>query len=430
MAWGTSFPKMKGLMTMDTTKLTRLPPDFRYHASDLKKPCNMPMLFRARYPEIHPPGTLKTLGGTAGHTVMELWLLKKPILGRDGNLIDLGPDADLQQAWFAALCEAADADTAKSKKVWPDEVLENYAAESATDYAAQIRGFMQWWTAGGFELVFVEANYELEIEGGSKETAPYLVEGRIDLCFRTQTGQLVLADWKFGKLEKQHNQDQVSLDMHYQLATYALGMQQGKVTALDPHGNTITLTGLTVDYAGLILMDDFKPYEKKTTISFPTYATDARREWLEERRVAALERAGETEQELREMVATREADAAAFPNNKQKQQAAETGRRKLAEHIANPVLYHEVGQARGPGFHWTRFSPAVLEAHRLEVRGRAASTRMGIGLYRVRTGGCTFCFWKNVCLKDWRGEAIDVNDKNLWEIPEEDLQPEVSYGKE
>lgn len=425
--------------TKDTTKLTRLPPDFKYHASSLKKPCNMPMLFSARYPEIHPPGTLKTLGGTAGHTIMELWLLGKGIEAADGSgLLEIWPDKDLELPWFAALCEAARRDTEKSGKEWPDQKLEDYAAETAGDYANQIRGFMEWWMTGGFELVFAEANYDLQIEGGSKETAPYQAEGRIDLCFRDVKGiiafpgAVVLADWKFGKLEKMQNQDQWVLDMHYQLATYALGMWQGKVNAIGPDGVAMGLTDFPPDVVGLILMDDFKPYEKRTSISYPSYATNDRRRWLEERSDLARGRAKETELELRTLVSEREAVAAQYPNNKQKVEAAETARRKLATHLEAPVLYHEPGWVRGPGFHGTQFTPQTLEAHRLEMRGRMASTRMGVGLYRVRTDGCTFCFWKNVCLKDWKQQEIDPNDKNLWEMPEdtESQLEAMNHGKD
>lgn len=423
---------------MDTAKLTRLPPDFKYHASSLKKPCNMPMLFSARYPEIHPPGTLKTLGGTAGHTIMELWLLDKGIVAADGTPLEIGPDTDLEMPWFAALCDAAGKDTAKSGREWPDPKLEDYAAETAGDYANQIRGFMQWWIAGRFELIFVEANYDLQVEGGSKDTAPYQMEGRIDLCFRDVRGVLsfpgavILADWKFGKIEKMQNQDQWVLDMHFQLSTYSLGMWKGKVAAMGPDGQTIHLTDMAPDLAGLILMDDFKPYEKRTSISYPSYSTESRRLWLEERSNLARGRAKETELELRTLVADREAVATQYPNNKQKVEAAETARRKLASHLEAPVLYHEPGWMRGPGFHGAHFTPTTLENHRLAMRGRMASTRMGVGLYRVITDSCTFCFWKNVCLKDWHGEEIDVNDKSLWDMPEDtETQLEaMNHGKD
>lgn len=401
---------------IDTTKLTRLPADFRYHASDLKKPCNMPMLFRARYPDLHPPGTLKTIGGTAGHKVMEQWLLA-------GGSTEL-TDETVQDLWVAQLYIAADADAEKSGRRLADDALQNYAAESAIDYGNQILGFMRWWIAGKWTLIAVECEYELVIQGGSKDTAPYLVEGRIDLIAKSPTMGIGLKDWKFGKMEKQRTADQGVLDMHYQLATYNLGILQGVVRR---HDGTV-LEGVVPDFVGLILMDDFLPYEKKTTISFPAYCTDAKRDWLEERRQVALGRAKETEAELEEVLKSRECEALAYPNNKAKQASWETAKRKLEEHRVSPVLYHYPGDLRGPGLHFTAFSDVTVEAHRLEMRGRMASTRMGNGLYRVRTEGCAFCFWRNVCLKDWKGEEIDANDPGIWASMADDLG--ISNGGE
>lgn len=388
--------------------MTRLPADFRYHASDLKKPCNMPMLFQARYPDLHPPGTLKTIGGTAGHAVMEEWLLK-------GGNTELTEET-VQDLWVAQLYIAADKDALKCGQHLGDERLQNYAAENAIDYANQVLGFMRWWVQGKWRLIATECEYQLTIQGASKDTAPYLVEGRIDLIAWSPALGTGLLDWKFGKMEKQKTADQGVLDMHFQLATYNLGILQGEVKTADG-----TVISTVPDFAGLILMDDFLPYEKKTTISFPAYCTDAKRAWLEERRQVALGKAKETEAELEETLKSRECEALAYPNNKSKQASWETAKRRLEEHRVSPVLYHYPGDLRGPGLHWTVFTPETVEAHRLEMRNRMASTRMGTGLYRVRTEGCAFCFWRNVCLKDWRGEEIDVNDPGIWASMADDL---------
>lgn len=384
-------------MSAEASRITRLPPDHEYHASGLKQMCDMPQLLQVRYPDFKPHGTLKTLGGTAGHKVMEDWLLRK------FNSMD---QREVEDYWFTQLEIAAQEDGDKSGFYFPTDELHLFAAEQAEKHALQIRGFQQWWIDQQVrELLFVEGEYELLIPGSSDKVAPYRLVGRIDLCYIDRDGKTVIADWKFGKLEKQNTSDQWVLDMHYQLSTYVVGAWLGTTKAQGK-----TFTDIQPDYCGLILMDDFLPYVKRTTISTPTYMTNAKARWIEECKARAAASVKDIIADLEADLRAKRQDAKAYPNNKTKQKSAEVAHRRLQEAHDNPPLYHEVGDLRGPGFHETTFSGAALEAHYNELRARMASTRMANGIVRRRSKDCAFCFWRKACLKDWNGQPVSADD--------------------
>ena len=353
--------------------------------------CDMPQLLQVRYPEVKPRGTLKTIGGTAGHAVMERWLLKK---------YKFSDPTDVVEAWENEFMIAASEDGEKSGNPFPQDELDVYAQSEGGDYADQVMGLDQ-----KAELVFVEGEYVLDIPGSSDKVHPYRLVGRIDLCYRDRNGQLVIADWKFGKLEKQNTSDQWVLDMHYQLATYTVGAWLGTVTAQGKE-----FTGIQPDYCGLIFMDDFKPYVKRTTISTPNYATNARLAWVEDCKYRAKEQLPALIDDLTADLRAKKADADAYPNNKTKQKSLATARDRLQRAHDNPPLYHEVGDLRGPGFHGTVFTEHALQAHYNELRARMGSMRMRNGIVRRRSKDCAFCFWRNVCLKDWNGEEVTRED--------------------
>ena len=389
----------------------RLPADYEYHVSSLQKPCLMPLVFAHEMPEIHPPGTLKTLGGTAGHKILELSMLDTLDLTAERRLeLGLPPKrgrimtddcAALEQVWFDRLLEANKEDG----NTFDEERLVAFAEENATDFCTQIINWWAWWAENGGEVVLVESLYNLELAGVSKDTKPYKVAGKIDLVFRHKDIGLVLADWKFGRMKKQNVRDQFVLSMDYQLATYSLAMFMGTCSA--PDGSIITPG--RPDMALLFLMDDLSPYKVKSQIKIPNYMTDAKAAWLEECRQAAMGGVADTTRELHEAWQAKQQDADAYPNNKTKQASAVTALKRLEEHKANPKLYHPAGSLRGPCAHWTEFSDAALDTHRQEMVARMGTTRMG-GIVRVRSEGCSFCFWKQACLQGREQKPMDKID--------------------
>lgn len=335
--------------------MNRLPSTHVYHATELSKPCLRPSMYAETYGEgVRQPGTLKTFGGSVGHKVLA------DIHQGDGAFgLSSKAYADLFEAVatrdLPALCDPDGGFTLDGvRSTWLDEEpsdVKRWAVDEAPEYGDQIANWCRWWrhnvgepTAG---VLGVELPYTMEIESSGD---PYKVEGMIDLVFRhPDTGTSFVLDWKFGT-GKRGGLGQIQLELDYQLWTYALALRDGEIGPWAENG----LPGLEVDRAGFLFMEDLSVYKRRQAITCPKFPTDSRREWVD-------------------------------------------------MHLAKGMTHFEAGDLKGPVLHDCAVRAGTLDLHRDEMKARMAATRTGGALVRVRGEHCGWCFWRDECLKEWRG---------------------------
>lgn len=329
----------------------RLAPDFEYHATSLRAHCLRPMYFKQEHPELEAPGSLKALRGTIGHAITS---------GIHGGSIKFGAsDREYADIFLQIvnenvydLCDESkgcDIDgSGRTTFLLEDPAdVRKWATSEMDSVGLILQQYCRWWrinmrmspTEG---VLAIEAPYRMEL-GGEGKAKPYIVTGMIDLLYEHDDLGKCLLDWKWGEYQRSH-ESQTTLDMDYQLCTYALACREAVIEGVE---------NFVPDTVGWLFMGDLEPYTRKTPISHGSYPTNARRMWID--------------------------------------QLLKSGR-----------VAHAPGDLRGPVLHDTHYTNSMLDQHKYEMIQRMAATRMGGALVRVRGENCSWCFWRDACLEEWK----------------------------
>lgn len=333
--------------------ISRLPPTHTFHATGLRAACKRPQLYKVAYPDLpEPPSSLAAVCGTVGHLV--LGSIHQGLMSDNLSAKDYA-DA-ISEHIVSKFDELLDPDTGTDfgdgtgRVSWLMEEESEIRAhlESETpDMGQMIVNYCRWWrqNIGGLTdgILGVEIPYRMELQGKGH---PYIVEGLVDLVVMIpefSKDRPCLFDWKFGSMAR-NGLSQGMLDMDYQLATYSLAAWKGALPGVPPQIPAMS---------GLFLMEDVVPYSRRTPLNVPRFPTDARRRWL-----TYWQSQGKT----------------AF----------------------------QPGDLRGPLLHDTTFTEASLRQHETEMKATMAATRTGGALVRVRGDNCLWCFYKDLCVSEWK----------------------------
>jgi hypothetical protein len=334
----------------------RLPQTQEFHATSLRAPCLRPLAYKHMYPDVQEPSSPAAVEGTIGHHILTLIHTGKAEFACSAERY-AQMFSDIVEENLHALTnpdQGMDLDGTGRASWLEDDLadIRKWAAGAAPDMGEVIMNWCRWWRANISDkgpldgVVAVETPLSLTLT--SAKGSEYHVAGLIDLILETKSGELAILDWKFGSMTRS-KLTQAQLEMDFQLCTYALAVRDGEVVV---GGEPVSLAR-TPTVIGLLTMEDLLPYKRKTPIPSPKNSTEARFAWL--------------------------------------QGIAKDG----ATHL-------QVGDMRGPVLHDAMVNDAVLDLHRSDMMARMAATRTGGALVRVRGEHCSWCFWREECLKEWR----------------------------